>query len=99
MKAWSGRRGGELPVVHPRSLHQARPCQFTAGPGKSGTRPRADGARGLRRYAPLQIVHGGAADAAREGRLQGFLDRLVALGLGGIAVNHPPAGYLRDPEG
>ena len=63
------------------------------------TGSRAGGARGFRRYAPLQIVHGAATDAARDGRLDAFLDRLVALGLGGIVVNYPPAGYLCDAAG
>ena len=58
-----------------------------------------DRASALRRYAPLQIVHGGAAEAAREGRLDAFLDGWRSLGLGGIVVNHPPSGYLRDPVG
>ena len=64
-----------------------------------GTADGDDGAGGLRRYAPLQIVHGGAAHAAREGRLDAFLDGWCSLGLSGIVVNHPPGGYLRDPAG
>ena len=65
----------------------------------SGKADSDDGASALRPYAPLQIVHGGAAVAAREGRLDAFLDRWRSLGLGGIVVNHPPGGYLRDPAG
>lgn len=63
-------------------------------PGGANRPGRRGGARGLRRYAPLQIVHGAAGEAAAAGRLDAFLDRLAALGLGGIVVNYPPDGYL-----
>ena len=59
----------------------------------------ADAVAELRPFAPLQIIHGAASDAALSGQLGPLLDRLVALGLGGIVVNYPANGYLRAGEG
>lgn len=68
-----------------------------AASGRGGERAGREAAPGA--FAPLQIVHGGAAHAARQGRLDAYLDRLMTLGLGGIVVNHPSEGYLQTAEG
>ena len=68
-----------------------------AASGRGGGRAGREAGPGA--FAPLQIVHGGAAHAASQGRLDAYLDRLMALGLGGIVVNHASEGYLQAAEG